>query len=98
MGIKPGDFDPTAALFDREGFLYDAQKKGQMGVGAQMVAQQRDQKVQARAAEAEAEKKRALARKQAGQAWAQQMTTGFKAGGSVKGWGKARSGKACKVY
>lgn len=98
MGLKLGDISLPAAMMERDGALYDAAGKGMLGGLPKMDYERRQKKVVAREQAAAAEAQEQDARKARSAAWAQQMTSGYKAGGTVKGWGKARGGKACKVY
>mgnify|MGYP000157835997 CR=1 FL=1 len=86
MGIKLGDVSPLAGMLTGKGMLGKAMRQGFGGAIPAAIA--RD----AYSDDLEQQKQAELA---------SQMATGgarMKKGGSVKGWGKARSARAAKYY
>lgn len=90
MGLKLGDISPVAAAVTGKGALAPLSIPGQI-----MKARNERKEAEREAAAAEEAKAKAASERNIAEF---KTNMGFKAGGSVKGWGKARGGKRCKVY
>ena len=90
MGIKLGDVSPLAGMLTGKGAMGKLAATGALGPAGMLMARHM-QKKDARAAAEEA------ARTSKGNNVGSVGTVAKKSGGVVKGWGKARGGKSCKM-
>ena len=90
MGLKLGDISPVAAAVTGKGAL------ASMSIPGQIMKSRNERKEAEREEAAAAEAKAKAASMRNIDDFKTNM--GFKAGGTVKGWGKARGAKGCKVY